>query len=44
MAMIGLQHASHPAQYWRGYDPAKITVPALLVQAEWDRDLPPYMA
>jgi pimeloyl-ACP methyl ester carboxylesterase len=26
------------------YDPAKITVPALLVQAEWDRDLPPYMA
>jgi len=26
------------------YDPAKITVPTLLVQAEWDRDLPPYMA
>jgi pimeloyl-ACP methyl ester carboxylesterase len=34
--------------YWSAgtayYDPAKITVPALLVQAEWDRDLPPYMA
>ena len=26
------------------YDPAKITVPTLLVHAEWDRDLPPYMA
>jgi pimeloyl-ACP methyl ester carboxylesterase len=26
------------------YDPAKISVPTLLVQAEWDRDLPPYMA
>jgi alpha-beta hydrolase superfamily lysophospholipase len=26
------------------YDPAKITVPTLLVQAEWDRDTPPYMA
>lgn len=26
------------------YDPSKITVPALLVHAEWDRDLPPYMA
>ena len=26
------------------YDPAKITVPALLVGAEWDHDLPPYMA
>jgi pimeloyl-ACP methyl ester carboxylesterase len=26
------------------YDPAKITVPTLLVQAEWDQDLPPYMA
>ena len=26
------------------YDPAKIAVPTLLVQAEWDRDLPPYMA
>jgi len=25
------------------YDPAKITVPTLLVHAEWDRDLPPYM-
>ena len=34
--------------YWSAgkayYDPAKITMPALLVQAEWDRDLPPYMA
>jgi pimeloyl-ACP methyl ester carboxylesterase len=26
------------------YDPAKITVPTLLVIAEWDRDTPPYMA
>jgi pimeloyl-ACP methyl ester carboxylesterase len=26
------------------YDPGKITVPTLLVLAEWDRDLPPYMA
>ena len=26
------------------YDPARITVPALLVGAEWDRDAPPYMA
>ena len=31
-------------EYGAYYDPAKITVPALLVQAEWDRDLPPYMA
>ena len=23
------------------YDPAKITVPTLLVDAEWDRDAPP---
>ena len=34
--------------YWsRGkpyYDPARITVPTLLVGAEWDQDLPPYMA
>jgi pimeloyl-ACP methyl ester carboxylesterase len=33
--------------YWSSgkayYDPAKITVPTLLVHAEWDRDLPPYM-
>ena len=32
-------------EYWSAgkpyYDPAKITVPTLLVQAEWDRDLPP---
>jgi len=26
------------------YDPAKITVPTLLVHAEWDRDTPAYMA
>lgn len=26
------------------YDPAKITVPTLIVLAEWDRDTPPYMA
>jgi len=26
------------------YDPAKITVPTLLVLAEWDHDTPPYMA
>jgi pimeloyl-ACP methyl ester carboxylesterase len=26
------------------YDPAKITVPTLLVHAEWDHDTPPYMA
>jgi len=25
------------------YDPARITVPTLLVVAEWDRDAPPYM-
>jgi pimeloyl-ACP methyl ester carboxylesterase len=35
-------------EYWSAgkayYDPSKITVPTLLVQAEWDRDLPPYMA
>ncbi|HLH88254.1 MAG TPA: alpha/beta fold hydrolase [Xanthobacteraceae bacterium] len=34
--------------YWSAgkayYDPAKITAPTLLVQAEWDRDAPPYMA
>lgn len=36
------------ADYWTAgkayYDPAKITVPTLLIQAEWDRDTPPYMA
>ncbi len=26
------------------YDPANITVPTLLIHAEWDRDTPPYMA
>ena len=34
-------------EYWSAgkayYDPAKITVPTLLVVAEWDRDAPPYM-
>lgn len=36
------------AEFWSAgkpyYDPAKITAPTLLVQAEWDQDLPPYMA
>jgi pimeloyl-ACP methyl ester carboxylesterase len=36
------------ADYWAAgkayYDPSKITVPTLLVHAEWDRDTPPYMA
>ncbi len=36
------------ADFWAAgksyYDPAKITVPTLLVVAEWDRDTPPYMA
>ena len=35
-------------EYWAAgkayYDPSKITVPTLLVHAEWDRDLPAYMA
>lgn len=35
------------AEFWSAgkayYDPGKITVPTLLVGAEWDRDLPPYM-
>ncbi len=26
------------------YDPAKITAPTLMIQAEWDRDTPPYMS
>jgi pimeloyl-ACP methyl ester carboxylesterase len=26
------------------YDPARITVPILLIQAEWDQDTPPYMS
>ncbi len=26
------------------YDPAKITVPVMLIQGEWDADTPPYMA
>ena len=36
------------AEYWSAgkpyYDPAKLTVPTLLVHGEWDRDTPPYMA
>ena len=35
-------------KYWTSgtphYDPAQITVPTLLVLAEWDADTPPYMA
>ena len=35
------------AEYWSSgkayYDPAKITVPTLIVGAEWDGDNPPYM-
>jgi pimeloyl-ACP methyl ester carboxylesterase len=35
-------------EYWDAgrpfYDPAKVTVPALLVLGEWDRDTPPSMA
>jgi pimeloyl-ACP methyl ester carboxylesterase len=26
------------------YDPAKLTMPILLIQAEWDQDTPPYMS
>ena len=36
------------ANYWGAgkpfYDPGKITVPTLLIHAEWDADLPTYMA
>ncbi len=36
------------ASYWGAgkpfYDPGKITVPTLLIHAEWDADLPTYMA
>jgi pimeloyl-ACP methyl ester carboxylesterase len=35
-------------RYWRAgkptWDPAKIVVPILMVQAEWDHDTPPYMS
>lgn len=35
-------------RYWRAgkptWDPAKITVPILMVLAEWDHDTPPYMS
>jgi pimeloyl-ACP methyl ester carboxylesterase len=37
----GLEYWSTGKAY---YDPAKITVPTLLVMAEWDADTPPYMA
>jgi len=34
--------------YWSAgkpyYDPSKITVPTLIIHAEWDADLPSYMA
>ena len=36
--------AEYLAPASRIYDPAGITVPTLLVHAEWDRDTPPYMA
>jgi pimeloyl-ACP methyl ester carboxylesterase len=26
------------------YDPSRITAPTLIIQAEWDRDAPPYMS
>ncbi len=36
------------AEYWQAgrpwWDPSKVTVPTLLVTAEWDRDTPPSMA
>ena len=42
----GVQQDSR--EYWTVgkmyYDPAKITVPTLLVHGEWDNDTPPYMA
>ena len=35
-------------RYWSAgkayYDPSNITVPTLLILAEWDADTPPYMA
>jgi len=35
-------------KYWSAgnpyYDPSKINVPVLLIQAEWDSDTPPYMS
>ena len=35
------------AEYWASgkpvYDPARISVPTLIVGAEWDADTPPYM-
>ncbi len=35
-------------EYWGAgkqfFDPTKITAPTLLIDAEWDRDAPPYMA
>lgn len=36
-----------PQKYWMSgkphYDPVKITVPTLLILAEWDANTPPYM-
>ncbi|MBR0758572.1 alpha/beta fold hydrolase [Bradyrhizobium jicamae] len=37
----GLQYFGASKAY---YDPGKITMPTLLVHAEWDKDTPPYMA
>src|SRR5436190_13259810 len=37
----GLEYTGAGIAY---YDPAKITVPTLLIHAEWDRDTPAYMA
>jgi pimeloyl-ACP methyl ester carboxylesterase len=35
-------------RFWKAskptWDPAKITVPTLMIQAEWDQDTPPYMS
>jgi pimeloyl-ACP methyl ester carboxylesterase len=40
--------AGDSASYWSAgkalYDPGKITVPTLLLHAEWDADLPSYLA
>jgi pimeloyl-ACP methyl ester carboxylesterase len=40
VAQDGLEFTGAGKAYW---DPAKVTVPTLLVGAEWDRDAPPYM-
>ena len=41
LVVDGAEYRSAGKSY---YDPTKITVPTLLVVAEWDRDTPPYMA